>query len=95
MNGQLVVICPFYANSVGSGNTNSLWNAGYLIYNLILAGFDCKQARISTFKNEIQIYLKKNDRNVPKTISLDSLVDFFPFDVYQHFNGNIQEVNWK
>ena len=95
VNGQLVVICPFYANSVGSGNTNSLWNAGYLIYNLILAGFDCKQARISTFKNEIQIYLKKNDRNVPKTISLDSLVDFFPFDVYQHFNGNIQEVNWK
>lgn len=94
-NGQLIVICPFYSNSVGSGNTNSLWNAGYLIYNLILAGFDCKKAKVSTFKNEIQIYVQKSQRTVPNGISLDVLVDYFPFDVYQHFNGNILEVNWN
>lgn len=95
VGGQLVILCPYYSNCVGSGNTNSLWNAGYLIYNLIQAGFDCKNAKVSTFKNEIQVYLKKSKRIVPGNKSLDSLVDYFPFDVYQHFNGNILEANWK
>ena len=95
VGGELVVCCPFYSNCIGSGNTNNLWNAGTIVYNLILSGFDCKQAKISTFTNEIQIYLVKNNRKIPPSIALGSLYDFFPIETYQHFNGNILEVNWK
>ena len=95
VNGELALICPFYSNCVGSGNSNNLWNAGTLLYNLILAGFDCKKAKVSTFQNQIQIYVIKNDRKIPNAVSLSLLYDFFPIEVYQHFDGNILEVNWK
>ena len=95
VGGELVVVCPFYSNCIGSGNTNNLWNAGALLYNLILAGFDCKNAKVSTFTNEIQVYLVKSSRVVPRSVSISSLNDFFPIEVYQHFNGNILEINWN
>lgn len=93
--GELVVCVPSFSNCIGSGNTNNLWNAGTLLYNLVLAGFDCKSARLATFTNEIQLYLVKTDRNVPKSVALATLNDFFPNEVFQHFDGNILEVNWN
>lgn len=91
--GVCIVLCPAYTNNVGSGNTNSLWNAGYIIYNLIMAGFDCKYSKISTFENEIQLSASKTHRRA-KSFSISECVDYFPFDVYQHFNGNVKELNW-
>lgn len=93
--GELVMCVPAYSNCIGSGNTNNLWNAGTLLYNLVLAGFDCKLAKLSTFTNEIQLYLTKTDRTVPKSIALATLNDFFPNEVFQHFDGNILEINWN
>lgn len=93
VDGVCIVLCPAYSNSVGSGNTSSLWNAGYIIYNLILAGFDCKKSKVSTFENEIQLSAYKSDR-VRKGVSIGDVADFFPMEVYQHFNGNIKELNW-
>lgn len=95
VGGELVVICPLFSNCIGSGNTNNLWNAGALLYNLIMSGFDCKRAKVATFVNQIQIYLQKSDRPIPVNRSLATLFDFFPVDTYQHFNGNILEVNWN
>ncbi|WP_237886688.1 glycosyltransferase family 2 protein [Pseudomonas sp. PGPR40] len=91
--GVCIVFCPAYSNNVGSGNTSSLWNAGYLLYNLILAGFDCKSSKVSTFENEIQLTAYKSNR-VSKGGAIGDLSDFFPMEVYQHFNGNIKELNW-
>lgn len=93
VDGVCILLCPAYSNSVGSGNTNSLWNAGYIIYNLILAGFDCKESKVSTFENEIQLTAYKSNR-VSKGVSIGDVADFFPLEVYQHFNGNIKELNW-
>lgn len=95
MGGELVIICPLFSNCIGSGNVNNLWNAGTLLYNLIMSGFDCKKAKVATFANQIQIYLQKSDRRIPTNHSLATLFDFFPVDTYQHFNGNILEANWK
>lgn len=91
--GVCILLCPAYSNNIGSGNTNSLWNAGYLLYNFVLAGFDCKTSKVATFDNEIQLSAYKTGR-VSKGISIGELADFFPLDVYQHFNGNIKELNW-
>lgn len=92
-DGVCIVICPAFTNSIGSGNANSLWNAGYILYNLIMAGFDCKKSKVSTFENEIQLSAYKTGRRA-KTFSIADCFDYFPVDVYQHFNGNIKEVNW-
>lgn len=91
--GVCIVLCPAYTNNVGSGNVNSLWNAGYLMYNLIMAGFDCKNSKISTFENEIQLSALKTNRRA-RSFSIADCFDYFPFDVYQHFNGNVKEINW-
>jgi glycosyltransferase involved in cell wall biosynthesis len=91
--GVCIILCPAYSNNVGSGNTNSLWNAGYIIYNLIMAGFDCKNSKVSTFEGEIQLSASKTHRRA-KSFSISDCFDYFPFDVYQHFNGNIKELNW-
>lgn len=94
IGGEVIVICPAYSNNIGSGNLSGPWNAGHLLYNLVVAGFDCKEAKVSTFEHEIQIQAQKTYRK-PTTFVLNELSDFFPFDIYQHFNGNIKEVNWS
>lgn len=91
--GVCIVLCPAYSNNIGSGNTNSLWNAGYIIYNLIMAGFDCKNSKVSTFESEIQLSASKTHRRAT-SFSIADCFDYFPFDAYQHFNGNIKELNW-
>lgn len=94
VGGELIVLCPAFSNNVGSGNLSGPWNAGHLLYNLVVAGFDCKKAKVSTFESEIQICAHKTYRKA-STFVLNELSDFFPIEIYQHFNGNIKEANWK
>ncbi len=78
------------------------WNAGLLCYNLILAGFDCRKARIlQTY--ELNLIVEKKPAllevdgkmAVPDmTTPLETLAQFFPFPVKSTANAELPDVNW-
>lgn len=45
-DGVLAVTVPPHKPNVVGGHLTT-WNAGILLYNLIIAGFDCREARVS------------------------------------------------
>ena len=75
------------------GGHVSLWNAGLLLYNMILAGWDCHDAKVMTYGYNISVVVEKKKASLPE-LSMDHgdielLAEFFPFDAKQGFNGNI------
>lgn len=97
-NGYLAIIVPPRKPFIVGGHV-SLWNAGLLIYNLILAGFDCsEECYIKQYDYNIGIIVKKKTiKELPKDISMDKggielLSIYFPFDAKHDFNGDIMEL---
>lgn len=100
VGGILAVTVPSmekYGTRVVDGHM-TYWNAGVLLYNLILAGFDCSEARVATYNNEVSVIVRKTPAELPRISSdrgeIERLAKFFPIDVRQGFDGSIKEVNW-
>lgn len=97
-NGVLAITVPPLKHDVVGGHL-SLWNAGTLMYNLVMAGFDCSKAAILQYGYNISIIVTKNEITLPDTLTYDRgdlelLADFFPPFVQQGFDGDIYEYNW-
>lgn len=45
-DGVLAITVPPYKSNVVGGHLTT-WNSGVLLYNLVIAGFDCREARVS------------------------------------------------
>lgn len=93
-----IVVPPRKPNIVGGHVT--LWNAGLVLYNLVLAGFDCSNCKILQYDYNIGIIIKKRTiTNLPDNLSMDKgdlelLSEYFPFDAKHDFNGDIMKLNW-
>lgn len=95
--GILAVTVPPAKHNIVGGHVN-LYNAGLLLYQLILAGFDCSEASVKSYGYNISVVVKKKKANLPQ-LRMDSgdinrLAEFFPFDVREGFDGQIGEINW-
>lgn len=94
-----IVVPPRKPNIVGGHVT--LWNAGLVLYNLVLAGFDCSNCKILQYDYNIGIIVKKRKiTNLPIDLSMDKgdlelLSEYFPFDAKHDFNGDIMKLNWE
>ena len=109
-NGILVITVPPLKDYIVGGHL-SLWNAGLLLYNLILAGFDCKNASIKKYDYNITVIVQKKSIKLPKLSydykDVEKLIDYFPTKLrnmsnkinngllLEGFNGNIKQLNWK
>lgn len=82
------------------GGHSSIWNAGLLLYNMVLAGFNCRDARIKSYGYNISIITYAIDRPSIELkhdrFDLNKLRPWFPDDIVfvNTFNGNINELNW-
>jgi SAM-dependent methyltransferase len=99
-NGLFAITVPSmgkYGNRVVDGHM-TYWNAGVLLYNLILAGFDCNKARVATYNNEVSVLVNKAKVELPRISSdrgeIERLSNFFPMPVQQGFDGYIEKLNW-
>lgn len=93
-----ITVPPAKHNIVGGHVT--LWNAGLLLYNLVLAGFDCSEAHVKEYGYNISVVLRKKLRPKVEALLMDAgdiekLAAFFPMPVQQGFDGNIKGINWK
>ena len=100
-NGLFAVTVPSmekYGTRVVDGHM-TYWNAGVLIYHLILTGFDCSEARVGTYNNEVSVLVRKVQASLPRISSdrgeISRLSKFFPIEVSQGFDGSIKEANWQ
>ena len=92
-----ISVPPLRHNIVG-GHV-SLWNAGLLLYNLILAGFDCSEASVKQYGYDISVVVQKKEAILPELNydhgDIEVLAKFFPMKVKQGFHGQLDEINWK
>ncbi|MGK0499674.1 MAG: 2-polyprenyl-3-methyl-5-hydroxy-6-metoxy-1,4-benzoquinol methylase [Oceanicoccus sp.] len=98
-NGGIIAITvpPFKHNLVG-GHL-SIWNAAILTYNLVMAGIDCKDAKLLKYGYNISIIARNTHFELPADLDydigdLERLKDRFPFDAKQNTPGDIIEKNW-
>ena len=54
-DGWLCVTVPPRKDEIVGGHL-TLWNAGLLLYNLIMAGFDCSEDTFRTAKSKVMLY---------------------------------------
>jgi SAM-dependent methyltransferase len=100
-NGWLAITVPPLKHLIVGGHL-SLWNAGLLLYNLVIAGFNCKDAKVKTYDYNISVIVKKKTLELPQLKydngDLLTLSDYFPPQLQRtqrgDFDGQIQEINW-
>jgi SAM-dependent methyltransferase len=105
-DGILCVTVPPLKHNLVGGHV-SLFNQGTLVYNLILAGFDCSEARVSpTYANapdqppyNISVLVRKRGCDLPKNLTCDAgdierLAHLFPCPVAQNCDGRAIIANW-
>lgn len=95
--GYLAVTVPPLKPEIVGGHV-SLWNAGLLLYNLILAGYDCSDAMVKTYGYNVSVIVKYKPAKLPKLKmdfgDIEVLSPFFPMEVRNGFDGRIEELNW-
>ena len=86
-----VTVPPLKHEIVGGHLT--LWNAGLLLYNMIIAGWDCRDAKVMTHNYNISVVVEKKKAELPPLRmdagDIELLSEFFPMSVQQGFNGNV------
>lgn len=97
-DGVMAVTVPPLKELIVGGHL-TLWNAGLLLYNLIIAGFDCRSARCSgVYGYNISIIVRKKTADLPDLDfdcgDIDRLSKFFPVEVHQGFDGRLAQINW-
>jgi len=106
--GLVSITVPPKKDKIVGGHV-TLWNSGLLLYNLVLAGFDCSEVKIKKYGYNISIILKKKSIKVPEISydcgDIERLKSYFPKEllwkdshgkfVLEGFNGKISELNWN
>lgn len=104
----IAITVPPKKDLIVSGHL-SIWNAGLLLYNLIVNGLDCRNAKILEYGYNISVIFQIEDlyisQKLPK-LNYDSgdllkLKEFFPSGIQWQsvkndivFDGDIKELNW-
>lgn len=97
-DGVLAITVPPLKHEIVGGHV-SLWNAGLLLYHLVHAGFDCKQASLLRYAYNITCIVKKKAiEHFPKLTfdsgDIDLLAAYLPEGLKEGFDGDIYELNW-
>ncbi len=96
--GVLAVTVPPAKHNLVGGHV-SLWNEGLLLYRLILAGFDCREARVGVYGYNLSVIVRKVAANLPPLAmdngDIERLTKFFPFPIKQGTDGRCGNINWK
>lgn len=88
--GLLAITVPPRKDEIVGGHV-TLWNSGLLLYNLILARFDCSEADVYVQDYDISVLVRKREIALPNLKmdngDIDRLAAFFPFSVSEGFDG--------
>lgn len=98
-NGVLAITVPPMKQHIVGGHL-TVWNAGLLLYNLVIAGFDCSKASILSYGYNISVIVENSQIDLPDNLDFDcgdleKLRLFLPESCgRQGFDGRITRQNW-
>lgn len=96
--GWIAITVPPFKHEIVGGHV-ALFNAGMLLYHLVLAGIDCRQARVRSYGYNISVIVQNVHFEVPPLVcdagDIETLSPWFPFEARQGFDGRISELNWS
>ena len=96
-DGLVCISVPPLKHEIVGGHV-TLWNSGLLLYNMILAGFDCSEASVQERGYNISVIVKKKKAELPELKydqgDIIELRHFFPLPVSEGFNGKLENINW-
>lgn len=97
LGGYTCMTVPPLMHDITGGHV-SLWNAGLLMYHLVLAGFNCKNAHVKTYSYNISVIAQAADFELPELYydigDLELLQPWLPNWCVETFDGQILEYNW-
>lgn len=102
--GIVAITVPPLKHQIVGGHL-SLWNGGLLLYHLVLAGFDCKEASILQYGYNISVIVRKRSIPFPNVVfdmgDIRTIRPYLPEQLSfssnsgdDPFDGNIQRLNW-
>ncbi|MGO4259058.1 class I SAM-dependent methyltransferase [Lysobacter sp. TAB13] len=95
--GWLAITVPPARPAIVGGHL-TVWNAGLLLYNLIVAGIDCREARVKQYGYNISVIVPAQRAQLPPLRhdvgDIERLARFFPMPVRQGFDGRIDDIRW-
>jgi SAM-dependent methyltransferase len=95
--GVVCITVPPLQHEILGGHV-SAWNAGLLLYNLVLAGFDCREARIRQYGYNISVIVSKTTAKLPPLVydngDVERIAAFLPPGLKERFRGDIWQLNW-
>lgn len=104
-NGILAITVPPLKNEIVGGHV-AVWNAGLLLYQLILAGFDCKDAIVKKYDYNISVIVRKKRIDIKNKLIYDNgdistIKRYLPKQIKYNtnfkdisFDGDIENINW-
>lgn len=96
--GILAVTVPPAKHNIVGGHV-TLWNAGLLLYHLILAGFDCRNAQVGSYGYNISVLVRKSNIELPRLDNdngdINRLAQWFPLPVSEAFDGQLPDIGWN
>ena len=104
-DGVLAITVPPLKNEIVSGHLN-LYNAGILLYQLVIAGFDCKDAIVKKYGYNISVIVKKNEIDIKNKLVYDNgdistIKPYLPKQIKYDTNfkdisfcGDIESIGW-
>ena len=105
-NGVLAITVPPLKHEIVGGHL-SLWNAGLLLFNLVIAGFDCSKAIVKKYGYNISIILMKKEINILSKLIFDAgdiktIKNYLPNSINFEqkrlditFDGDIENIGWN
>ena len=103
--GVLAITVPPLKNEIVGGHL-SLWNAGLLLYQLVIAGFDCQDAIVKKYGYNISVIVKKNEIDIKNKLVYDNgdistIKQYLPKQIKYDINfkdisfcGDIENIGW-
>jgi SAM-dependent methyltransferase len=96
-NGYLVITVPPAKREIVGGHV-TLWNAGLLLYHLILAGFDCSKARVGNYGYNLSVIVRNDPADISGLVNdhgdIDRIAKYFPIPVKHGFDGDLPNIRW-
>ena len=105
-DGILALTVPPRKDEIVGGHL-SLWNGGLLLYHLVLAGFDCRNAQLLQYGYNLSLLLRKHTVKALPALDRDSgdirriraflpgSIDFKKTEFDDVFDGFIWRLNWQ
>lgn len=98
-DGVLAVTVPPAKTALVGGHV-SIWTEGLLLYQLILAGIDCRAARVGVYGYNISVIVRNVPARLPADLvsgkgDIERLAAFFPLPVHHGIDSNFGNIGWS